>query len=723
MKNKQCKILSIGNIRCTNCSYKIKNLLLKQEGVLDIAINIFLKQIKIEYLTDIISGYELIEILREGGYEINAEAKSTGLFFIILSLYLSQMISHYFFKRSIYLEFIYAAFLQIIFGINTMKNTSMNTEYYIMIGSYTSFVSGIIGMLFFIELEAYTFFRNSSMLILFILLGKLIEECVRTANNKFIQQQNNKPIKYKIINRSMNELSEEFIENIKIGDIIQINPYSYIPVDGSVINGESYVDESDLTGEAKPKLKTKRSRVYAGTINMKDVLLVAADKVGKETFVSEILKLLEYSQFEPVSKGFSFYFSRIILLLSITTFIIHYILGSYGIKPPLLYLSYSSPFLVAVRIGISVLVISCPCAYSISRPMAFLMASNNLFKEGIILKDVNCFKFTRNVNVIFFDKTGTLTTGNMKIVNVITPSYNKIFENIIYLLLSSLEYDSMHPIGISLYKHFKQDLIVAFDEKGTIDGVGIYGYIKRIYKYDIKIVNDKKGYAIKEDKHLFNCLQKDFKNEIRETIKTAKYKCSNPSNAIILYVIINNIVVTEIHLLDEIRTGAFELVKELQEMDIQSIILSGDIESNVKRVADSLGIIKVYFGKTAKDKRDIIEKYQELFGPVIMVGDGTNDTPALSVAKIGISFNTIYNVSNVSFITDNIKKIIYFIRLGKRVDRKIQINYFLSIIYNIIAIPGSIGLLIPFNIYFTPNIGCFCMLASSLSVIISSLLL
>ncbi|MGB9883510.1 MAG: copper-translocating P-type ATPase [Microgenomates group bacterium] len=480
------------------------------------------------------------------------------------------------------------------------------------------------------------------------------------------------------------------IEKIKIGDLIKVYPGEKIPVDGVIEEGESYVDQSMITGEPIPVFKKKGDWVIGGTINQEGVLIFKAKKVGDQTMLAQIIKLVEEAQaskapIQRLADLVASYFVPTVIILAIITFVFWYLWPTGSLEK-------------AILSTIAVLIIACPCAMGLATPTAVMVGTGLAALKGILIKDVSSLEILGKIKLIVFDKTGTLTYGKPELVEIISEKNKK--EEILKLA-ASLENHSKHPIALSIVKAAKEKELNFFNVKKikSLTGIGIEGVIagKKVYIGKLK----------KQDDDFV--LAKKFKSEG----KTVVYLYENEK-------ILGALVVA-----DTIKSEAKETVEKLQQKGISVFMITGDNWQTAYFVANFLGIKKenVFAEVMPSDKEKIVvdlkNKFKDFY--LAFVGDGVNDAPALAKADVGVALSSGTDVaieaSSITLINKDLRSILSAIDLSQKTIRTIKLNLFWAFIYNIILIP--VAMMGKIN----PILASAAMGFSSVSVVLNSLFL
>lgn len=491
------------------------------------------------------------------------------------------------------------------------------------------------------------------------------------------------------------------IEKIKVGDLIKVYPGEKIPVDGVVVEGESTVDESMITGESMPVFKKKDDKVIAGTINQEGVIIFKATKVGKETLLSQIIRLVEEAQstkapIQRLADVISSYFVPIVLILSILTFVYWYVFGSVSLNEAILNM-------------IAVLIVACPCAMGLATPTAIMVASGKAAENGILIKEAQSLEILHKVKVVVFDKTGTLTKGKPEVINIIqnvkvkSASWRKNENSKLKILkiAVSLENHSKHPLALAIVKKAKENNLkfLTVNKFKTLVGQGVEG-----------IINGKKVYVGKLLKN---------KDDFEEA---KKFKDQGKT---VVYVYEENQLLGGIVIADTLKESVFETISSLKKMGIEVYMITGDNKQTALSIGKQAGINEknIFYEVLPQEKEAIIKnlKLKIKDYSLAFIGDGINDAPALASADVGIAMgegsDIALETANISLVNKNLKTIIKAINLSKKTVQTIWLNLFWAFIYNVILIP--VAMMGKIN----PMLASGAMGLSSISVVLNSLML
>ena len=708
--------ISIDGMTCSACSNTIDKYLNKQDGILDANVNLVLAQANISYDENKITLNDIDRFIEESGYkslgiyDIKKELNKNKLkknkliiYGVLLAILLVLMILDMFKLINIKVYSIISfiiAILFIIYAIDIIKNGIKkiihrfpNMDSLVTIGILTSFIYSTINMLllFVNNNHSYLYFDSVATIIFIVKLGRFIEENKKSKTKEAIEDLV-KITPEKCLLKGQYKEKEITIDEVKIDDVLICKPGMKIAVDGIILDGTTHIDESFITGESTPSKKTKQDKVIAGSINLDGTIEYQAKKIGRESTISEIVRMVmdasnTKSSYNKLADTISGYFVPSIIIIAIITFIIHLILGN--------------TFNNSIIYFVNVLLISCPCALGLATPLALVMSLGNSAKNGLLIKNGHVLELASLIDTVIFDKTGTLTKGKLSISKCI--SYSDYKEKDLINIVANLESKSNHPIAMA-FKDRKTSEIKILSYK-EFPGIGFKGGIGKSSFY---VGNDK--------------IFKEFKLEKGDKQKKDEELLASYGNSIV-YIFENKQLIGLIGVKDIIREDSIEVVKELKNRNIKILMLTGDNKITAKRIGEELGIKDIEAEVLPKDKINIVNKYLSKDCKVLMVGDGINDAPALSKATIGMSTykstDIATNSSDVILLHDNLNKIIDLINYSNKTIKIIKQNLFWAFFYNIIMIPIATGL-IP-NIKITPTIAAIAMMLSSLTIVLNTL--
>ncbi len=549
-------------------------------------------------------------------------------------------------------------------------------------------------------LHAHVYFEASGVVIALVLLGRLLEDGAKANTSSAIKKLIGLQPKTVIKVAADGSTKEFLIAKVKPGDIILIKPGEKIPVDGILKDGNSYVDESLITGEPLPVHKEQGSKVFAGTVNQKGTFQFVAEKVGSDTLLSSIIRMVQEAQGSkaPVQKlvdKVALIFVPVVVAIAIITFLLWWLLGG------------ENGTIQGIMSMVTVLVIACPCALGLATPTAIMVGIGKGAENNILIKDAEALELSYKMNALVLDKTGTITEGK--------PSVEKVqwangtgaidFSNIIF----SLEKVSEHPLAEAIVRYFNSSSSpVILSDVHSITGKGISGAFNG---REYLVGGDK---LIKEKNiHIDNNLEKVAAGW-EENARTVVYFADNEN------------VLAVISITDSVKANSTEAVKQLKDLGISVYLVTGDNIKTAEAVAKITGIENIKAGMLPGEKAEFIKFLQGEGKVTGMVGDGINDSQALATADVSIAMgkgsDIAIDASKMTIISSDLSIIPYAIRLSRNTVRTIKQNLFWAFIYNIIGIPIAAGILFPVNGFLlNPMIAGSAMALSSISVVSNSL--
>ena len=724
-------ILSIEGMTCSACSNGLEKYLNKQQGIKQASVNLVMANASIEYDEKILDIDKLNEFVKKAGFkslgefkEIKSEGKNKKekikfiIFTVLAIVFMYIAMGHMINLPTLELIdvnknpigyticlFIFAI-LFIIYGFDVLKNgyknlihKTPNMDTLVGIGVLSSFLYSIYSMILIINGDNSAihnlYFESVAMVIYFIKLGRYLDGISKDKTKEAIQ----KLVKITPEKATVKVDGKEktvTIDEVHKGDIVVSKPGERISVDGEIIEGKTHLDESFITGESKPVTKEVGQKVIAGSINYDGYIEYKAEKIGKESTISEIVKLVveASSTKAPIAKiadKVSSYFVPIVIGIAILAFIAYLVLGY----------DFASSLIVFVTI----LVVACPCSLGLATPLAIVVAEGLCANNGILVKKSEILENAQKINTIVFDKTGTLTYGKLKISEI--KNYTNMKNNELLQLVGSLESKSTHPIGKAFTDYLEENKITKVEVK-DFENVSGHGIIGTVNNQKMIIGNSK----ILEKYNIENNYKKD------------EEELSKNGNSIV-YVTQNNKIIALIGVNDIVRDNAKQVIKELNENKIDTIMLTGDNKDTATKIAEDIGITKVIANVLPSEKTNVIKKLKSENKNVMMCGDGINDSPALATADIGVSVKSGTDIamdsSDVILTRDNLDSITKLISISKKTIKIIKQNLFWAFFYNVLMIPIAIGFLKPFGISINPMIASIAMVLSSLTVICNTL--
>ncbi len=580
-----------------------------------------------------------------------------------------------------------------------------NMDTLIGMGTLAAYIYSVIVISFedalrpFINVDS-TYFDVTIIVITFITLGKYLEAQAKVKTGDAIEKLLNLQAKTALVIRGGKEV-EIPIDQVLHGDLVIVKPAGRIPVDGVLTEGSSYVDESMITGEPMPVKKSTGDTVVAGTINTSGAFTFKATKVGSETMLARIVKMVEEAQgsrapIQALADKISGVFVPIVLVIAFVALGAWLIVGSQ-------YLGFALALAYGLTSFVGVLVIACPCALGLATPTAIIVGVGKGAKEGILVKDAATLEKLHKVNVILVDKTGTITRGKPELISIKNLSGKS--DTDIISILASLENKSEHPIAHAVVNYAKEKSIALLpvEQFEIIKGKGLGGIVNGV---EYRVGSEKLARELGAE---FTSLEKDTREG-----KTPVILAENGRALAIVMVA------------DQVKSEAVLAVKDLHALGIKVVMLTGDDKNTARFIADSVGIDEVVAEVLPEDKLNKIKELQASGKIVAMAGDGVNDAPALAQADVGIAMATGTDVAiesaGITLLHGDISKLVMAVRLSKMTMRGIKQNLFWAFFYNIVGIPLASGILFPFfGWLLSPVFAGFAMAFSSVSVVGNSL--
>jgi Cu2+-exporting ATPase len=551
-------------------------------------------------------------------------------------------------------------------------------------------------------LTAHVYYEAAAAIISFVLLGKLLEERAKNKTGKAIKKL--LALQPSSVTRIKTDGSFEniSINEISIGDQILVKPGEKIPVDGEVINGSSFIDESMITGEPMPVKKAASSKVYTGTINQKGSLTIKTEKVGDQTLLAQIIKMVQKAQGSKAPVQYMVdkiagIFVPAVLVISVISFITWMILGGDHA------LSY------ALLTSVSVLVIACPCALGLATPTAIIVGMGRGAENNILIKNAESLELFKSIDTIVFDKTGTITVGSPVVQKEIW--FTKNNKTHLNEVLLAIEAHSEHPLAEAILNHFKPiDKSPAIDNFQSLSGMGVIANCRED-EYAVGNAQLLERQAIK--------IEPEIKNQVAILEKEGQT---------VVYFSNTSEVLAIIAIGDRIKENARAVLDELHTNGVQTLMLTGDTAGTAEAVAGQTGIGGFHAGLQPHHKAEIIKELQRNGHKVAMVGDGINDSEALALADVSIAMGSgadiAIEVAQITLRSSNLNLLPKAIGLSQQTSKTINQNLFWAFIYNLVGIPIAAGILYPFNEFLlNPMIAAAAMAFSSVSVVSNSLFL
>ena len=731
------KNLKITGMTCAACSSSIEKAISRKKGIKSAMVNLSTERLTVEFDENIILLDQIEEIILKLGYGIDKSQSSSyldknihtkkilirfiiSLIFTVPLLYISM--GHMFSYEVVDflnheknpLNFTIAQFILVIpvlivgtpffkKGIKSLINFKPNMDSLITIGTISAFLYSLYESVKVISGNHASamnlYYESSATILTLITLGKYLEEVTKGKTSNSIKKLIGLSPKTALVERDGVEV-EIKIEDVKVGDILIVKSGEKFPVDGEIIYGSCLVDESMITGESIPISKKINDKVIGASINKNGFVKYVSTKIGEDTMLSQIIKLVEEAQnskskIAKLADKVSYYFVPTIIFIAIVSF--------------LFWIFYKRDFEFAFTIFVSVLVIACPCALGLATPTSIMVSTGLGAENGILIKSGEAFEIAHRTNVVVLDKTGTITEGKPKVTDLLINSdvFNDEKEFLSYAV--SIEKGSEHPLGEAILEYGiekKVDIFEIEDFK-NIEGMGVSASVnfKRILLGNKKLL-DENNINIGEFKNVSDILANSGKTP--------------------MYMVVDNKFGGIIAVADTVKENSKKAIEKLKSMGIKVLMLTGDNKKTALSIGKEVGIEEVIAEVLPKDKSLEVSKLKDIGYKVCMVGDGINDAPALMNAHIGIAIGSGTDIAiesaSVILMKNDLFDIPKFFKLSKNTIRNIKQNLFWAFLYNVIGIPFAMGVFYLFGgSLLNPMIAALAMSFSSVSVILNAI--
>ncbi|MFV8829111.1 heavy metal translocating P-type ATPase [Alkalihalobacterium sp. APHAB7] len=732
-------LFSIKGMTCASCVNRVEKMISKVNGVTKVNVNLAAHQAQVEGEKGVLEADAIIQAIEKIGYEAalldernemderddNEEETKTllkdfSIAAVLTTIVLIGSIPHMmhgwgtwvpdFLANPIFL-LVLTTYIQLVPGwrfyknsYKVLKNKSADMNVLVAMGTTAAwFYSGAM-TLFPAQLTEMGFpyqlyYDVTTVITTLILLGRYFEAKAKGKTSTAIKKLMSLQAKTARVVRNGTEL-EISVEEVRIGDHVLVRPGERIPVDGVVLKGKSAVDESMLTGESIPVEKTAGDHVIGATINKSGSFTFQATKVGRETALAQIIRMVNEAQgskapIQRVVDLISAYFVPTVVIIAILSFIVWYFVGP---DPSLIF---------ALTTFIAVLIIACPCALGLATPTSIMVGTEKGAENGILIKDATSLERAHKINTIILDKTGTITEGKPKLTDLITAGH--LSEHELLTMAASVETASEHPLGEAIVEAAKEKGI-KMDEPDSFEAIVGHGLIASLKSQEVLIGNIK--------------LMQKFNIELESYEQTAITLADQGKTP--MYVAVNGQFAGIIAVADTLKKGSQPAITALKRMGIEVIMLTGDHERTARAIAKEAGIDHYIAEVLPEHKAAEVKKLQDQGKVVAMVGDGINDAPALAQADVGIAIGTGTDVAmetaNITLMRGDILGVVTALRLSKETMKMIWQNLGWAFGYNIVLIPVAAGLLYPFfGILLNPMLAGAAMAFSSVSVVLNTL--
>lgn len=737
----------IKGMHCASCVRVIERALSKTPGVSSAVVNLATEKATVTYDTEMCSDDQIASAVSHVGYTIvtkgnaasedeekaqKAQELKTLKNKVTVSLLLGGLILWGSFPglmetapaifKNFWVQLLLATPVQFWAGfefyratIPALKHRTANMDTLVALGTtvayfYSVFVTFFPSVVMDLGMEVMPYFDVATIVIGLILLGRYFEARAKGQTSEAIKKLIGLQAKTARVVRGKQELDIP-IEQVIIGDVIRVRPGEKIPVDGMLLEGESSIDESMITGESIPIDKVKGDMVVGATLNKTGTFTYKAMKIGQDTMLSQIIKLVQEAQgskapIQRIADLISSYFVPIVIMLAFATFAVWYVFGP------------NPAFLHAMLNTVAVLIIACPCAMGLATPTAIMVGTGKGAENGILIRDAQSLEIAHKINTVIFDKTGTLTKGQPEVTDIISLPVilsdrreSKDLDDILRIA-AAIEKGSEHSLAEAIVKkayeqNLKLDTVTNFS---AITGHGVEGKIsgKQFFLGNMRLMKKEKIEILKQ-------VQDDMV-ELEHEGKTVMMLAQEGS------------LIGLIAVADTIKDSALDGVKALQALGIEVVMITGDNQRTAQAIAKKVGIKTVLSEVLPDQKEAEVRKIQATGKNVAMVGDGINDAPALAAADVGIAMGTGTDVAieaaDITLINKDLRSVASAILLSKKTMRTIKLNLFWAFGYNILLIPVAMGALYTFfHILLNPIFASIAMASSSISVVTNSLLL
>jgi len=738
--------LKLKGMSCASCANNIEQAILAVAGVIDCHVNFGAEQVTINYepkqtnlakiqAAIVDAGYSSFQLETEGEDTAEAASKLAAEQELILKLTTGIVISIILFFGSLPMmtglhlpfvpKFFHNPWFQLVlttpvefwcggsFFRNAWKSLKRRTatmDTLIALGTgtayfYSLFVTLFPGMFISQGLEIHVYYEVAAMVVTLILLGRFFEHRAKGQTSEAIHKLMGMQAKIARVIRDDLEMDIP-INKVIVNDLILVRPGEKIPVDGEVIDGNSTVDESMVTGESVPVKKQPGDEVIGSTINKTGSFKFKATRVGKDTFLAQIVKLVQEAQGSkaPIQRlvdQVTGWFVPAVIMIALLTFMIWF--------------SITANFTLAMMTMVGVLIIACPCALGLATPTSVMVGTGKGAENGILIKSAESLELAHKINIIVVDKTGTLTQGKPTVTDFITIKGTANGNELQLLkLAASVEHKSEHPLAEAVVKYTINQAVSLADVKNfaAIVGSGVQGIV---YDQLVQVGTQRWFTELGIDTDVLEPHQTIWENEGKTVIWLA---VNGKSEAIMA-------------ITDALKPSSLTAVKALQKLGLEVVMLTGDNQKTAQTIANQVGITQVFAQVRPDQKAAMIKSLQQKkvgnkFKIVAMVGDGINDAPALAQADVGIAMGTGTDVaiaaSDITLISGDLQAIVTAIQLSRATINNIRQNLFFAFIYNIIGIPIAAGILYPFfGLLLNPIIAGAAMAFSSVSVVSNAL--
>jgi Cu+-exporting ATPase len=720
-------ILKIGGMTCATCERTVTEALQRLDGIISVSVNLATEKALVTYNKRMIDISDMRKAIEDAGYQyLGKEGEEdtaekirekdlrvkririalgflVGIPLMILMYvhpYLSMDAVSYISLVIATPTFVYISYPIFRAGYHALHNKSLTMDVMYSMGIGVAFGASVLGTFEIVLNHDFLFYETAVLLAAFLTLGRYLEAKAKGKTSDAIKKLAGLQVKHAIVIRQGHDV-EVPIEDVMLDDVVLIKPGGKIPVDGIVTEGESYVDESMVTGEPLPVVKRHGSTVISGTLNTNSVLYVKATKIGKDTLLAQIIRLVEQAQgsrppVQRIADTAVSYFIPIVLTLALLSFLIWY--GLLG-----------STLLFSLTALISILVIACPCALGLATPTAVTVGIGRGAELGILIKNGEALETSEKITTMVFDKTGTLTKGKPEVTDIIGLT---IKDTTVLELAASIENNSLHPLAQAIVKKAKDQNLSLKDTYGfnTFAGKGVHATVDGVtVMIGNRLLCTEQGITIPP--------------QVEEMLATLETKSKS-----VMFVAFDKTLVGLIAIADVVKETTPLAIQQLKQMGLSLIMITGDNARTAKAIAQQIGIDEVRAEVLPQEKAHEVKKLQDAGKVVAFVGDGINDAPALAQADVGIAVGSGTDIAiesgEIVLVKSDMVDAVSALQLSRKVMARIKQNLFWAFAYNTALIPVAAGLLFPFfGIMFRPEFAGLAMALSSVTVVSLSLML
>ncbi len=720
-------MLRIDGMTCAVCEKTVSEVLNRLDGVVNVSVNLATEKAAVTYNPRMVNFADMKKAVEAAGYQylgVEGEEDLAGevlqkdlrtkriRIYIGFLVGVPLMVLMYFhpylsMEALSYLSLVVSTptFLYIsapIFraGYHALRNKSLTMDVMYSMGIGVAFVASILGTFQVVLTREFLFYDTVVLLATFLTLGRYLETKAKGKTSDAIKKLAGLQVKNAIVIREGHEV-EISIEDVALNDVVFVKPGEKIPVDGIVTHGESYVDESMVTGEPLPVVKNQGSTVIGGTLNTNSVLQVRATKIGKDTMLAQIIKLVEEAQgsrppVQRIADTAVSYFIPVVLTIAIVSFLIWYFL-------------LGSTLLFGLTALISVLVIACPCALGLATPTAVTVGIGRGAELGILIKNGDALEVSEKITTMVFDKTGTLTKGKPEVTDIVGVDVD---DAVMLRSAASVEKNSLHPLAEAIVRKAKEQDLSLQDTSGfdTFAGKGVQATVSgAVVLIGNRLLFKEHGIVVP--------------TKVEELLDGLETKGKS-----VMFVAFDQRLVGLIGIADVVKDSTMSSIQQLKQMGLKLIMITGDNTRTAQAIGQQIGIDVVRAEVLPQEKANEVKKLQGAGEVVAFVGDGINDAPALAQADVGIAIGSGTDVAiesgEIVLVKSDLLDAVAAIQLSRKVMARIKQNLFWAFAYNAALIPVAAGVLYPFfGVTFRPEFAGLAMALSSVTVISLSLLL